>query len=130
MELVPTDLSTVLSNIKQLKIDREHCLIIMYNTLCAVNFMHTSNIVHRDIKPSNILVFSDCSMKLCDFGLSRSLPDSDMNEIYQEVETLNQVTGSSFKYCKKNWNLPKIKKSLIDKYIKKQGTFKTKEDFS
>lgn len=35
--------------------------------------MHSAKIIHRDIKPANILINEDCSVKICDFGLSRSL---------------------------------------------------------
>lgn len=48
----------------------------MYNLLCSLHFLHSSNIVHRDIKPSNILVDSECQIMLCDYGLSRTLPES------------------------------------------------------
>ena len=34
------------------------------------------NLIHRDIKPSNILINKDCQIKVCDFGLARSLPES------------------------------------------------------
>ena len=44
--------------------------LLMYNTLCALNYIHSSNIIHRDIKPENILVNEDLSVKICDFGLS------------------------------------------------------------
>lgn len=50
--------------------------VILYNLLCAVQFMHSSNIVHRDIKPNNILVNKDCHVRICDFGLARTLPES------------------------------------------------------
>jgi len=85
MELVSSDLKTVMNNSKKLEIEEDHCLVMMYNMLCAINFMHSSNIVHRDIKPSNILMFDDCSMMLCDFGLARSLPDTDLMDICQEI---------------------------------------------
>lgn len=53
----------------------DHCVTILYNLLCAMNFMHSANIVHRDIKPSNILIDGQCGVKICDFGLSRTLPE-------------------------------------------------------
>ena len=51
----------------------ENSLIkILYNILCALNFIHASNVMHRDIKPSNILVDSNFNVKICDFGLART----------------------------------------------------------
>lgn len=34
--------------------------------------MHSCGILHRDLKPRNLLVNSNCDLKICDFGLSRS----------------------------------------------------------
>ena len=42
--------------------------------LCGINYLHSANIIHRDLKPSNILIDSDCRIKICDFGLARSMP--------------------------------------------------------
>jgi mitogen-activated protein kinase 15 len=39
----------------------------------ALKYLHTGYIIHRDLKPSNILVNSNCTIKLCDFGLVRSI---------------------------------------------------------
>jgi mitogen-activated protein kinase 1/3 len=38
-----------------------------------VKYLHESNVIHRDMKPANILVNEDCTVKLCDFGLARSI---------------------------------------------------------
>lgn len=46
---------------------------IIYNLLCGINFIHQTGIIHRDIKPENILVDRYGQIKICDFGLSRSL---------------------------------------------------------
>jgi len=35
--------------------------------------MHSANLLHRDMKPSNLLLNSECHVKVCDFGLARSL---------------------------------------------------------
>ena len=37
-------------------IQEAHILTLLYNSLCALNFIHSANILHRDLKPSNILV--------------------------------------------------------------------------
>jgi len=42
--------------------------------------MHTANIIHRDIKPGNFLVNSSCSVKICDFGLARTMPKKGEEE--------------------------------------------------
>ncbi len=47
--------------------------VIMYRILVALNYLHSGGIVHRDIKPANILINSDCSVKICDFSLGRSI---------------------------------------------------------
>tara|TARA_B110000208_G_C11664624_1_gene392961 strand:+ start:162 stop:1022 length:861 start_codon:yes stop_codon:yes gene_type:complete len=48
----------------------------MYQTLCALNYMHSANIIHRDMKPSNILVDEKTDVKIIDFGLSRQIAES------------------------------------------------------
>jgi mitogen-activated protein kinase 1/3 len=55
-------------------ISESHVVTIIYNALCSLNYMHTANIMHRDIKPANLLIDSNCTVKICDFGLSRDVP--------------------------------------------------------
>jgi mitogen-activated protein kinase 15 len=50
-----------------------HKKCIIYQFVKAVRYLHASELIHRDLKPSNILLNSDCRVKLCDFGLIRSI---------------------------------------------------------
>jgi len=53
---------------------------IIYNLLCGLKYVHTSDVLHRDIKPANILLNDDCSVKICDFGLGRSIADVEVSK--------------------------------------------------
>ena len=55
-------------------LEQKDIIKIIYKLICALNFIHAANLIHRDIKPSNILIDHDLNVKICDFGLSRSLP--------------------------------------------------------
>lgn len=52
-----------------------HKQYVIYQLLKALHYMHSAELLHRDIKPSNLLLNSDCHVKLCDFGLCRSVAD-------------------------------------------------------
>ena len=54
-----------------------HKQFITYQILRALKYIHSGQVIHRDIKPSNILLNSDCSVKICDFGLARSVSHSN-----------------------------------------------------
>ena len=48
----------------------------MKSVCSAVAYAHDCAVIHRDIKPGNVLLTSSAAVKLCDFGLSRRLPDA------------------------------------------------------
>ena len=76
MEHMESDIKKLLNQSSEIELSEDHILMIIYNTLCAIKFLHSANIIHRDLKPANILVDSDCNVKICDFGLARSLAES------------------------------------------------------
>ena len=80
MEHMGIDLKEFLSQYQGEKLSFEHLSSMIYNLLCAVKFIHSHNIIHRDIKPSNVLINENCNIKLCDFGLARTLPESSFGK--------------------------------------------------
>ncbi|XP_033368384.1 mitogen-activated protein kinase 15 isoform X2 [Parus major] len=69
--ITETDLHAVIKKGNLLK-DIHKCYIL-YQLLKATKFIHSGNVIHRDQKPSNVLLDAQCCVKLCDFGLARSL---------------------------------------------------------
>jgi serine/threonine protein kinase len=73
MEYFENSLMDILT--EEYYLSKENMNRVMFNILCALKFIHSANVVHRDIKPDNILVDLNCNVRICDFGLSRTLPD-------------------------------------------------------
>jgi len=69
-EYLDTDLHAVIrANI----LEEVHKQYILYQILKCLKYMHTGDLLHRDLKPSNILIGGDCTAKVADFGLARSI---------------------------------------------------------
>lgn len=51
----------------------------IYQLVKAIAYCHSMDIIHRDIKPENLLVNQDGTLKLCDFGFARLLPQRGGN---------------------------------------------------
>ena len=57
--------------LKKCEFTVDQTLLIMYNILSAIHFMHQAKVMHRDLKPANILIDEQFNIKICDFGMSR-----------------------------------------------------------
>ena len=69
---------------------------IVYQLLCALQYLHSAGCVHRDVKPSNILLMADCSLKLGDFGMVRTMDDVPADESSAAKNNLTHYVGTCF----------------------------------
>ncbi|CAE7391602.1 MPK7, partial [Symbiodinium natans] len=59
-----------------------HINTLLYNLLVGLKYLHSAGIYHRDLKPANCLVNQDCSVKICDFGLSRAIEAAEQPHLH------------------------------------------------
>ena len=51
--------------------NNEELAKIIYQIAEGMKYIHFKKIIHRDLKPTNILIASDGTVKICDFGISK-----------------------------------------------------------
>ena len=66
---------------------------LLKQSLTALDFAHSSNIIHRDIKPPNILLTEEHQVKVSDFGLAKIQEDSNATMV-----TRVGMTGGTLHY--------------------------------
>lgn len=76
-------LEDVLGNVG-VTLSQSQAKVLAYNLLCAIKFLHSCNIMHRDLKPENILITDEVEIKICDFGLSRSIKVEQPNKMQRK----------------------------------------------
>lgn len=65
------DLRTQICKFKSF--DEVHVKLWIAELACAIEYLHSHNIVHRDVKPENILVSAEGHVKLADFNIAREI---------------------------------------------------------
>ena len=102
MEKMDSDLQKIIASKQELS--DEHYQLILYQILRALYFLHSANIIHRDFKPSNVLINEDCTVKLCDFGMSRGIKEENIlltEYVVTRYYRAPEVMLSSHHYSKK-----------------------------
>lgn len=72
----------------------DHAQYFTYQTLRALKALHSADVIHRDLKPSNLLLNANCDLKVCDFGLARSV---------KTAEPSGTETGFMTEYVATRW---------------------------
>ncbi len=71
----------------------EETIRITRETALALHYAHEHGIVHRDIKPENVLLTTDGSTLVADFGIARAL-DASSGDGGQELTLTGMVVGT------------------------------------
>jgi serine/threonine protein kinase len=91
LDYLDTDLDKILK--RRVEFKEKHVIKITYNLLLSLAFIHKCNVVHRDLKCANILVSAQCNVKICDLGLSRSMPQSTMDKLSENTLRIRNRVG-------------------------------------
>jgi serine/threonine-protein kinase len=71
--------------------------------LCeALQYAHDKGIIHRDLKPSNLMITTDGTLKLTDFGIAK---DTDVTALTGQNSTIGTAAYMSPEQCKGDRNL-------------------------
>ncbi|KAK8898171.1 hypothetical protein M9Y10_000443 [Tritrichomonas musculus] len=68
LEFCPTNLDKAIKNKRMTK---EEIVFTIYQIVEGMKYVHFRKVIHRDLKPTNILVASDGTIKISDFGISK-----------------------------------------------------------
>jgi eukaryotic-like serine/threonine-protein kinase len=88
----------------------------LFEQVCgAVAFAHARLLVHRDIKPSNILIDSDGSAKLVDFGIAHALDDSGvaLDAFTPGFASPEQIAGAASSIATDIYSLGALLRALL-----------------
>ncbi|KAK7112492.1 stress-activated protein kinase JNK-like [Littorina saxatilis] len=112
MELMDANLCQVI----QMDLDHERMSYLLYQMLCGIKHLHSAGIIHRDLKPSNIVVKSDCTLKILDFGLARTAGTGFMMTPYvvtRYYRAPEVILGMGYKANVDIWSVGCIMAELI-----------------
>ena len=116
LECCDSDLKKIVKSNLHLSIKQVNKIAL--GILSGLEYLHQKGIIHRDLKPANILVNKDCTTKVCDFGLSRSLETQFLLDMKNNEDEQNEILKgvrikSSSKSIKKDGSLTKNKPSEL-----------------
>lgn len=109
-ECAPSDLKKIIKSALHLNIIDVKLLV--YHILCGLKYIHSCAVLHRDLKPGNILLDDNYQIKICDFGLARSVPRDEEEEVEIPKESSTKRTIDKSKLIGKT-------KDSLEQYTKR-----------
>ncbi|NWZ74510.1 PAK1 kinase, partial [Acrocephalus arundinaceus] len=90
------DGGTLKDVIREVQMSEDEIAVVSWQCLKGLEFLHSNHVMHRDVKSFNILLRTDGSIKLADFGLSAQLTPEQSRQ--------SSVTGTAW------WMAPEVVK--------------------
>lgn len=115
-------------------IDEEDAIVIIYQIMLALRYLHSKNIAHRDLKLDNIIMATPepCTrILLTDFGISKKSKHSDMENSEKGEMRLKTCVGTPEYTAPEVGNFHKdtIRDLIQEKLVRnKDSTFKQKDN--
>eukprot|EP00794_Sanderia_malayensis_P004706 gene4706-5325_t len=85
-------LQHVITDVECEKLDENRRLRFAFDIARGLSYAHGKGIAHLDVKPTNILITNNDSCKICDFGCSQSMENSDPER--PSSPTKSNLTGT------------------------------------
>ncbi len=85
---------TLMASSPRVPYEEQQVVAWAYQLLEALSYIHNSGMVHRDINPKNIMLCSDGTVKLIDFGTAKRINEIDKDKAAHEAFT--QITNKGF----------------------------------
>jgi serine/threonine protein kinase len=82
---------TIANRIARAPISTSDAVNYSDQVLSALSYAHQQNIIHRDIKPANIMLTTQGTVKLMDFGIARSSKDGSLTSTGTTLGSLNYM---------------------------------------
>lgn len=99
-----------------------HVTTLLYNLLVGLQYLHSAGIYHRDLKPANCLVNQDCSVKICDFGLSRALGGEEQSSVQELAGGASEAAPRAAFGSSRSGNSPQAPSPIGARRIKRHLT--------
>ena len=80
------NLSNLFEFVKADNFTLDHALTIVYNLLCAVNFLHSADLCQLDLMPENIFLTGNCNVIIAENGYRSGATSSAFEKQIQESE--------------------------------------------